>query len=616
MTRSLATLYVLWLCTVGHVYSTSTQLTNQQAETIISSSIKVWEDPSMPDSARLKAAINVLRLGSEYDHVHTPVFANEMMQGLLEAADTTAYLPGRAYGLQAKATKAMIMQEFDLALRYIRQSLDLFAQLDDTIGMAISESTLGTMSMNAGAYSQAEEHLKRSVELYYSSGMIRASASHRLELTRAIWKQSDSARALRMAAVSMQQLDQLNSRDQVNALRLYGVYVAATDNLDSGLVYLYRALNLAEEIGYAYGIHLLEIEIGTAYLDHGYVDIAHEWCMKAQPHVEAIPGHWLLVNLCECLFQTYQHRGDSGVALRYLGRVRSLEQKNQAIEMTRQVDMIGFDRQRLQDSLAHVVVLAEEARHRDLLTNGLISGAILFALVAGGLYYRTRYMKKSNDVISRERDRSDRLLLNILPAEVARELKERGESTARTYDAVSILFTDFVNFTQTSEQLAATELVDEINACYKAFDEICDRHGIEKIKTIGDSYMAAGGVPIPDAEAARKTVVAALEMSTYITSRKHERSAQGLVSFSMRTGVHTGPVVAGIVGVKKFQYDIWGDTVNTASRMESYGEAGKVNVSQSTYELLKDDPDLRFTPRGVVDVKGKGEIEMWFVEKA
>jgi len=160
------------------------------------------------------------------------------------------------------------------------------------------------------------------------------------------------------------------------------------------------------------------------------------------------------------------------------------------------------------------------------------------------------------------------------------------------------------------------EMVEEINTCFKAFDEIVGTHDIEKIKTIGDAYMAAGGLPIPDSQAASKTILAALEMQSFIIDRKKERDLLGLPAFEMRVGVNTGPVVAGIVVVKKLQYDIWGDTVNTASRMESSGAVGKVNINESTYELLKDDAQFCFESSGKIIAKGKGEIQMYFVSKA
>ncbi len=248
-----------------------------------------------------------------------------------------------------------------------------------------------------------------------------------------------------------------------------------------------------------------------------------------------------------------------------------------------------------------------------------------------------REVMQRTDELRAEKERSDALLLNILPEEVAEELKAKGEAAAKFIEQATILFTDFKGFTAISERMGPQELVRDLNECFSAFDRICERHGIEKIKTIGDAYMAAGGLPTPNTTHAVDAINAALEMRDFIAEGKAKKAAAGLPYFEIRIGVHTGPVVAGIVGVKKFQYDIWGDTVNTASRMESSGEVGQVNISEATYRavvgpqlsvvsgdggsLTTDNQQLTtqkaftFTPRGKVQAKGKGELEMYFVER-
>lgn len=213
-----------------------------------------------------------------------------------------------------------------------------------------------------------------------------------------------------------------------------------------------------------------------------------------------------------------------------------------------------------------------------------------------------------------EKQKSEDLLLNILPKDTAQELKNTGSVIPVLKDPVTVLFTDFKQFTHLTEQLSTEELVDELNLCFSAFDEIMHRNGIEKIKTIGDSYMAAAGLHDEAGDALRNMLKAGLEIQEYQKGRCAEREAAGLPVFQMRVGIHCGPVIAGIVGTNKFQYDIWGDTVNLAAGMESAGEVGKVNISNATYILARNYPEFEFTSRGLHKVKNKGEVEMFFVD--
>ena len=240
-----------------------------------------------------------------------------------------------------------------------------------------------------------------------------------------------------------------------------------------------------------------------------------------------------------------------------------------------------------------------------------LTGVLLF-LLAGGLFNRYRYVRRTKQIIENEKDRSDKLLLNILPYETAEELKEKGSATPKHYDLVSVLFTDFKGFTTIAEKLSATELVEELNRCFFEFDKIIDKHGLEKIKTIGDAYMCAGGIPAPNTTNPVDIVNAALEIKAFMENLRQEREARGQDYWELRIGIHTGPVVAGVVGKNKFAYDIWGDAVNTASRMESSGIPGKVNISGTTYALVKDHFDCHH--RGKIQAKNKGEIDMYIVE--
>jgi guanylate cyclase len=204
--------------------------------------------------------------------------------------------------------------------------------------------------------------------------------------------------------------------------------------------------------------------------------------------------------------------------------------------------------------------------------------------------------------------RSEALLLNILPNEIVEMLKEGHRTIAEHFKGASILFADVVNFTPISATLSPAELVELLNEIFSKFDALVEKYGLEKIKTIGDCYMVAAGVPSTREDHACVLVDMAVEMRDFVLS--HEFKGRRL---RFRFGINSGPVTAGVIGNKKFSYDLWGDSVNTASRMESHGSSGAIQITQATYELIKD--DFICTAQGTVNVKGKGEMNVWFVER-
>ncbi|MCC7464871.1 MAG: hypothetical protein IT261_01295 [Saprospiraceae bacterium] len=245
---------------------------------------------------------------------------------------------------------------------------------------------------------------------------------------------------------------------------------------------------------------------------------------------------------------------------------------------------------------------------------------LLFLIVVGISWWFTRRAKRRVESqnrqiqaqkrqIEEEKRKSDSLLRNILPEEVAAELKTSGQATPRFYPAATVLFSDFVNFTSLSARLTPEQLIDELNECFLAFDEICERHGLEKIKTIGDAYMCAGGLPIPNDTHAADAVRAALEMSEWLKNRREANPDSFLTE--MRIGIHTGPVMAGVIGKNKFAYDIWGDAVTLAARLEEHGEPGRVNISNATAEAVKH--LYKAEHRGQKDVHNKGQVDMYFI---
>ncbi|MEZ5055666.1 MAG: adenylate/guanylate cyclase domain-containing protein [Saprospiraceae bacterium] len=278
---------------------------------------------------------------------------------------------------------------------------------------------------------------------------------------------------------------------------------------------------------------------------------------------------------------------------------------------------IALEREQQRNALLDAEVRRREAeiRQAEIMRNSLFGGALALIVLIGLLWNRNRIKTKANQeleekntIIQKERKRSDDLLLNILPEKTANELKEKGKADARKYEEVTVLFSDFKSFTTIAETMSPEELVDELDECFRAFDDITSKYGVEKIKTIGDAYMCVGGLPDLNETHAKDVVNAAIEMQNWLKARKAEKKD----GFEMRIGIHTGPVVAGIVGSRKFAYDIWGDTVNLAARMEQNSEPGKINVSKDTYEKVKD--DFACSYRGKITAKNKGEVDMYFLE--
>jgi class 3 adenylate cyclase/ligand-binding sensor domain-containing protein len=250
---------------------------------------------------------------------------------------------------------------------------------------------------------------------------------------------------------------------------------------------------------------------------------------------------------------------------------------------------------------------------------------LLYALVGAGLVwlfirFREARLKREQVVLEEkvrirtaelaaQKEKTEELLLNILPHETAEELKSKGFATTRFYNMASVMFTDFKDFTKISETIKPTELIEELDSCFRRFDDIIEKYNLEKIKTIGDSYMCAGGIPKADDFNPIRITLAALEICEFMEERRKDKKV--IAPFEIRIGIHTGPITAGVVGKKKFAYDIWSDTVNTASRMESSGKVGKVNVSGTTHEFIKTYFDCEH--RGKVEAKNKGQIDMYFV---
>ncbi|HRG59473.1 MAG TPA: adenylate/guanylate cyclase domain-containing protein [Bacteroidia bacterium] len=388
-----------------------------------------------------------------------------------------------------------------------------------------------------------------------------------------------------------------------------GIAYKRKSDYDKALYYYNTSITLNEEIGNKKAIAAALSNIANVLTQQKKYAQAEANLIKAITISESNHDVEFLHNHYSVYTELDSAKGDYKNALKHYrmqmqfrDSINNLEnaQKQTALQLNYEFEKKTAAAQATQDKKEAVAKV--ESRRQKIIRN-VIAFVLLICIGFMVVFLRQR------NRIKKEKKRSDDLLLNILPAQVAEELKNKGKAEAKQFDEVTVMFTDFVGFTSISESMNPKELVEEINFYFTQFDLIIEQHGLEKIKTIGDAYMAVGGLPKPHPQHAQQVIAAALAIVDFV-NKQHAAGKK----FQIRIGVHSGPVVAGIAGVKKFVYDIWGDTVNTAARMEQNSEAGKINISSSTYAHLKNQYPCQF--RGKLQAKNKGALDMYFVEKA
>ena len=395
---------------------------------------------------------------------------------------------------------------------------------------------------------------------------------------------------------------------------------------------IYRALDY--KLGIAYNLG----NVGLAYALKGENDIAERNIGQATEMLEELGDYYPICVYLTYMSDIYAERGDWDAAFGFahksldLANQHSLKEQisDAYLKLSELYEKRGNTKESLKyyqnhiafrDSVTNIVVVQEVANQRvaqkqievDLLNQQkrnqkiifiamiIIAGLTIILLLTLYWYYRA---------ISKEKKISEKLLHNILPSETAEELKEYGKVQAKKFESVTVLFTDFKDFTRYSASLTPENLVRSVDYYFSKFDEVFRKHGLEKIKTIGDAYMCVGGLHYHKEDHALKMVLAAIEINEFVRDSK-KLSSKNETRFDMRIGINTGAVVAGVVGIEKFAYDIWGDTVNVASRMQSNSAPGKINISENTYELIKDTFDSEY--RGEFEVKNKGMMKMYYV---
>ena len=416
--------------------------------------------------------------------------------------------------------------------------------------------------------------------------------------------------------------------------------------LDSALYYFTESGKLFKELEYDEGVAYNLGNVGLVYAEKGEYIKAEENLNEAIKVLTEVEDYYPICVYLNAMSDVYLDKGQTAKAYEYANKSLKLAQeyglKEQISDGYLKLSdlskkgknyknaLSNFEKYiQYRDSVRNVLDVQEMAavktdyevslkqkevdlKNEQIKRQIFVGVAIGIALILIGLFAMSLF--KKNKIIADEKERSEGLLKNILPEETAKELKENGFVEAKRFDSVSVLFTDFKGFTKYSEKLTPEEIVKSMDFYFSKFDKIIQKYDLEKIKTIGDAYMCAGGLPFPTKDHAYKISLAAIEIAKFVKETM-EVNDSNQANFDIRIGINSGSVVAGVVGNTKFAYDIWGDTVNVASRMESSGEIGRVNVSEETYSLLKQYNEFEFESRGAIEAKGKGKIKMYFVDK-
>ena len=490
--------------------------------------------------------------------------------------------------------------DYAKAVEYDLKALKIFEDAKRNLGPI--EHNIGSAYLGEHDYPKAREYLFKSVEAYERAGDTAGAVAPTVSIGHLYKQQKNYTMAITydLQALKMSEKTRDTSNMSCSLINVGEAYLAIVKDGVAG----HREVENASEFGGAGYQPEQFIPTGRAALLKGAID----YIQRGIEEAKKIHSLYILKEAYQTLAEVYKLNGDYKKSLDATDNYHAIKDSLFSQEKGEQIQMLGvkyeYDRRRAADSLTTAgkqqITLIKLQKQKTFTWLG-VAGIVL---LAGFSFFIVKERGKSE----KERKKSDDLLLNILPGEVANELKTNGTTAARHFDNTTVLFTDFVNFTKAGERMSPQGLVDELDICFKAFDDIVGKYNIEKIKTIGDAYLAVCGLPAANADHAVNIIKAAKEINAFMQDRL---AKMGMRTFEIRLGIHSGSVVAGIVGKKKFAYDIWGDTVNTAARMEQNSESGRINISETTYKLVQD--KFRCEYRGEIEAKGKGKMKMYYI---
>ncbi len=571
-----------------------------------------------------------------------------------ELADELGYLRGKAYAEKNMGMAYYYQGDYMEVLDHWTKSLEIFEFIEDSQGIANLSNNLGAVYYSQGSNTKAIDYYLRSLSiaekiqdtLRIASALLNIGGVYgdnpndydkALEYFNRIPKylpaldepqittsylmgegeiyllQGNYKEALKYYQDALPLT--LNTADNTDNLTKLGIVEFKMGEKQKAITYLDQAYQNAKENNQQLQMVQTLIELGKVYQNDDFAKALSAF-REAESLANEMGIKFELKDIYEGLSLAYANQGDFTNAFKYQTQLIAAKDSLFNIETDDKIRGLQFDFD-LEKKEDEIGLLEKEAEITQLLAKrqkyviyGTIISLFLVFVIAIGSYKRYRYVKKTNKIIEEEKNRSENLLLNILPDETALELKQFGKVKAKKFESVTVMFTDFKGFTSYSQNLSPELLVKTVDYYFSKFDAIMEKYDLEKIKTIGDAYMCAGGLPFPTKDHPYKMVQAAFEIAQ-VMEETRLKPPKDIVPFDVRIGINTGVIIAGVVGTRKFAYDIWGDTVNVAARMESLSEPGRVNVSQSTYLLIRDRYSCEH--RGQIHVKNKGMMDMYFV---
>ncbi len=533
------------------------------------------------------------------------------------------YEKGIAEAARSFAHIAMAQNRTADAFQFIKEALALFQKINFEKGIAMSLNDLGNINFKISDYTKASKYYFESLQLKEKLGDKKGAANTLLNLGSVYQKQNNYAKAVITYKRSLRIAQRLKEQSLVASVENnLGEILIAQRKYGHALKHLEIAAELSLKTGDKIKLACVYNNIGSAWmLLHNNTEAmnAFSHCVNiSKTEKLKVEFYSASINMAEVLIRQKKYTEAEKMLLPVVAECKKQDNKHILQRAYGKMSDLYASQKKYQKTIRFYnlsnriqLQLLNEENIRQ--TNELSIRFDVQQKEKEAEIFRLKNveMKSMLSKLNDEKKRSDNLLKNILPVKVAEDLKAHGKSPVQYFESVSVMFADIKDFTVFSQTLSPEELVKELDYCFMKFDEIIDKYGIEKIKTIGDAYLCASGLPIKKRGHALRIVSAAKDFLAFIAERKTEKEMRNEPAFEIRIGIHSGPVIAGIIGTKKFAYDIWGDTVNTAARMEQSSAEGKINISDTTHQLIKH--KINCTYRGKIAAKNKGEIDMYFV---